>query len=106
MNTKHTPSPWRLSTINPHAVNANSKDLTIGIATTHGTDDANYSDFFPSTEEAKANARLIAAAPELLDALVELTKWANVAGCGREEGSVLDQNINAARAAIAKATNQ
>lgn len=44
------------------------------------------------------------AVPELLKALVGLTKWANVAGCDREEGSVLDQNINAARAAIAKAT--
>lgn len=98
MNTKHTPGPWRVSTSNRYAVN----DFGRGIATTHGTDDANYSEFFPSTEEAAANARLIAAAPELLEALngfepvdvVNFARW-------MERYQVA---MNNARAAIAKAT--
>ena len=102
MNTKHTPGPWRLSTSNPLAVNTSSAEMAIGIATTHGTDDSNYSSFFPSLEQAEANARLIAAAPELLDALQSLLARVSsdiIANqCWHEEQ-------RAARAAIAKATN-
>ena len=102
MNTKHTPGPWYNSTANPQAVNKDGKGLAIGIATTHGTDDANYSDFFPSTEEAKANARLIAAAPELLDLVRRM--GAHIADqCGDQPVHPLAAE---ARAAIAKATNQ
>ena len=63
--TKHTPGPWNISTANRYAVNARGR----GIATAHGTDDLNYSEFFPPTEKAAGNARLIAAAPDLLEAL-------------------------------------
>ena len=45
--------------------------MAIGIATTHGTDDSNYSSFFPSLEQAEANALLIAAAPDGLAANIE-----------------------------------
>jgi hypothetical protein len=65
-----------------------------------------------SDEEAKANARLIAAAPELLDALRSLTNSADGLSF-REEGvrsvvgntnwRVLREHIDAARAVIAKA---
>lgn len=70
-STKHTPGPWRQSTANPNAVNKDGEKLAIGIATTHGTDDSNYVAFFPSTDEAKANARLIAAAPLMYERLVK-----------------------------------
>lgn len=100
MNTKHTPGPWNISSANLYAVNARGR----GIATAHGTDDVNYSDFFPPTEEASANARLIAAAPDLLEALMACERelslvWAH-------QGQINDNRhaVNA-RAAIAKATN-
>jgi len=96
MNTKHTPAPWNISSANLYAVNARGR----GIATAHGTDDVNYSDFFPPTEEAAANARLIAAAPDLLEALERLCRVASVELTGKRD-DVLDQ----ARAAIAKVTN-
>ena len=104
MNTKHTPGPWYNSTANPHAVNKDGKGLAIGIATTHGTDDANYSDFFPSTEEAKANARLIAAAPELLEALV--VALMDLEQAQAETHIDFRGSIDAVRAAIAKATGE
>ena len=68
--------------------------MAIGIAVTHGTDDSNYAAFFPSTEEAKANARLIAAAPELLD-FAQM-----VAGGGWDLSDLMEE----AREVIAKAT--
>ena len=59
-----------------------------------------------SLEEAQANARLIAAAPELLEALKEIVGLANetIDGCGHRY--TFDYNSplgRAARAAIAKA---
>ena len=112
MNTKHTPGPWRQSTANPNAVNKDGEKLAIGIATTHGTDDSNYAAFFPSTDEAKANARLIAAAPELLEALIRaeqaLADIINAADNGQPyTAAELAENFlpdnDAAREAIAKA---
>lgn len=51
--------------------------------------------------ERDANARLIAAAPELLDALIQ------IADAGDQEQSMyLDPHIDMARAAIAKATGE
>lgn len=99
MNTKHTPGPWRQSTVNPCSVNKGGGKTAIGITTTHGTDDQNYTEFFPSKDEAEANARLIAAAPELLGALETLTEQAERAGWN-------GMSVHAARAAIAKATGE
>ena len=96
METKHTPGPWRISTANPFAVNTSEA----GIATAHGIDAANYSEFFPSTEQAKANARLIAAAPELLEALLALEEVDGFKGWHH----TYDEACAKARAAIAKAT--
>lgn len=103
---KHTPGPWNISSANLYAVNARGR----GIATAHGTDDVNYSDFFPPTEEAAANARLIAAAPDLLEALQMLS---DTAGRVAQGTAVIDERgfntlaypVSVALAAIAKATN-
>jgi hypothetical protein len=83
MNTQHTPGPWSVSPYN----NITSKNGTIAkIEQMPGNDEA----------ERKANARLVAAAPELLQVakhyvlLCRLHDW---------EGAVLDSAI----AAIAKA---
>jgi len=94
MSTKHTPGPWYLE---EHYLTVQVNDEEVDF---HG----NPIKFIIARANDTANARLIAAAPELLEALQTLTKWANVAGCDREEGSILDNNIKAARAAIAKAT--
>lgn len=52
-----------------------------------------------------ADKKLVLAAPDLLKALKALTQWAKVAACDREKGSILDNSINAAIAAIAKAND-
>lgn len=84
-NVKHTPGPWAVSLgMRTIQVIAGSFRLAIGI-----------------DKEAEANARLIAAAPELLEALKGL--------CGLAElrpGHLQDYKaaVADARAAIAKAT--
>jgi hypothetical protein len=60
----------------------------------------------PRFPEACANARLIAAAPDMLDALKELLKAADFVGSGVVDWAKwLDDARAQARAAIVKATN-
>lgn len=89
--SKHTPGPWLrdgrfVYALNEHGINAMSLSLPPGIG--------HYDD----KETQEANARLIAAAPELLEALQHLLEFADQTGrgCSSQE--------EAARAAIAKAT--
>jgi hypothetical protein len=67
---KHTPGPWGVSAISPNIVVQHdfmgATNVQVGSASGY-----TGSPFFPSDEEAIANARLIAAAPELLEALKE-----------------------------------
>lgn len=69
MTTKHTEGPWAVSPENPKIIKpadqfGMASNVIIGSAAGHPN-----SGFFPTDEEAVANARLIAAAPELLAAL-------------------------------------
>lgn len=57
------------------------------------------SPFFPTREESQANARLIAAAPELLAELRDILDWAVT-----EKAPLRAQEIASIRAVIAKAT--
>jgi hypothetical protein len=88
-NNTHTPGPWTVR-------NEHFRPLAILSA-----DRASIVALLPDTAP-KSNARLIAAAPEMLEALEELTEW------GRTYTSPLDPNsphqllINAVNA-IAKA---
>lgn len=101
--TRHTPGPWYVSgTIDGYAIRYRDQADYYTIATAHddigawrNTDD----------EEAAANARLIAAAPELLEALRMMLEDADDAH-GRGDGTpwVTFASMNRARAAIAKAT--
>jgi hypothetical protein len=99
MNTKHTPGPWNYA----HG----STDLL-----THDGDDVAYVDTaIPnrSKSEQLANARLIAAAPDLLEALQILSETAGRVAQGAavidERGfNTLSHSISAALAAIDKAT--
>ncbi len=107
--SKHTPGPWILSTvptsvgschkIGPFPNGDRSATFACVYADGHrkGIDDSN-----PAAIELAANARLIAAAPEMVDALIDL--------CNRilEEGATpLDWGeYEAALDAIARATGE
>lgn len=93
MSTQHTPGPWHVSKASPTRViesgprgNSIAKmGLNLGVC---------------SQGEAESNARLIAAAPELLEALQEMINcYADELPNGKERPVVRE-----ARAAIAKAT--
>lgn len=94
-NTKHTPGPWSLR----HGGRHDGDRLV-----TSGGSDICRMDGGPNDDsETLANARLIAAAPELLDALRNLLDW------GRDHTSPTQPNsphalLVAAHAAIANAT--
>lgn len=95
MSDKHTPGPW--AHINPDGFTVRHPQV--------------YSDTGPvcnatwlgdgRINELRANACLIAAAPDLLESLQEIVAAADGAGW-----SQLDATLERARAAIAKATGE
>jgi hypothetical protein len=95
MNLKHTPGPWRMSAaIRPDEFDIRDAKSSGGfapIAKVRG-------DKRHTLEQAAANARLIAAAPELLDALMTVPQ-----GMLWSDDDLWRWN-DKARAAIAKAT--
>lgn len=107
MSQKHTPGPWDYD--RQLADNGDKSTEMIGrgghineavcIIPHDDITDAGY-------EEVKANARLIAAAPELLEALklckAELRYYPG--DTNKEGDALIDNAYNAAEAAIAKAT--
>lgn len=95
MTTKHTPGPWM-----PHGGKPRDGYCFIGDATPTGWPVALVSDRV-ATGEAEANARLIAAAPELLAALQAMVD--NYVDTYGDEGDDAPGSIKTARAAIAKA---
>lgn len=94
MTAKHTPGQWHMSPTHlGRAFDIGAED-NANIALVHGID-GNSCENHPG--EFEANAHLIAAAPELLEALEDLM-------FGAERGIQPHENyIVAARAAIAKA---
>lgn len=127
MKTTHTPGPWTvgrtLTDPGPDYVDTLIHGGGYGIARILAGDailngpnsNSNLAgDYAEAVAEREANARLIAAAPELLDALDkaerELSHWNQWAtttrpGYEKSEGWKLTcKAINTARAAIAKAT--
>ncbi len=88
MNTKHTPGPWKY----------------IAWHGQHGVHDAMDNDVCETFgEDAEANARLIAAAPELLEALEEIVEGA-IKHQGSSDMRVTAYAMHMVRAAIDKAT--
>lgn len=73
MNTKHTPGPWIIGDCHPDngAVRITSKKDHVCVLLNLPDDEASEEE---NREQVKANARLIAAAPELLSALKDLFK--------------------------------
>lgn len=72
MSAKHTPGPWRVSTQSPTIIQVDYRMIGSDAGKLIGSA-CGYPDsgFFPTDEEAKANAHLIAAAPELLEFVKE-----------------------------------
>lgn len=89
---KHTPGPWEVTAANWDGCEAGETNYTIRM---------------PEQVASKANARLIEAAPELLEALNRLVIAADSIGGEHVEGAAeLDAAAGEARAAIAKATGE
>ena len=83
MKARHTPGPWEVHGRQPTFVRANGGKKHVANTDSMGDD-----------EENKANARLIAAAPELLESLREIL-----------DGGIADPAaVRRAHAAIANAT--
>lgn len=104
MNTKHTPGPWDIWTdreeneIYGRAIGA--RITAAGDSRSIGSIHGLASNEEAIRDEAAANAKLIAAAPELLAALEALLDQADLGEVDEETQPIVDQ----ARAAIAKAT--
>ena len=96
MQDKYTPGPWEAMGTWVRSPMHQPEGLPRGVQIAECRD--GY--FLPFTEEAKANARLIAAAPELLEALVEALAFCEANTYGGDDTAAL---IVKARAAIAKA---
>lgn len=94
MSTKHTPGPWKATKGGEIRAVQDSIEITIAVTFDLREDDRGT--------KKEANARLIAAAPELLEALRDLAGWAEMYrdSVAYESGR---KHIYAARAAIAKA---
>lgn len=93
-NSLHTPGPWSFSTSpQPNGCpSVGARGLLVAVV----AHSVNQSD---QKETALANARLIAAAPELLKELTYFLDWI-------EQGDYEESFLNSARAAIAKATGE
>ena len=98
--TKHTPGPWSISSACKNAINAERNNKLIGIGTTYHDPDSVY---FIGQDEAIANARLIAAAPELLAACEEVIEGM-IDGKNSTNKNVTMYAIQMVKSAIAKAT--
>lgn len=101
-SANHTPGPWVRCEEAPKIIMSGSfieghQGYIVGSVS--GNDN---SGFYASEQEAEANARLIVAAPDLLSALEGLLLAYSDPG---NTGSTHDEKVEAARAAISKATS-
>lgn len=120
MTTKHTPGPWTANrdcrsylnrgviTDGPMVYGIYTPDTRISVM-----QEFRESGFGPQDEEQEANARLIAAAPELLDALKEARSMLETASRyfpksihNSDRFSLLNVLTNAVNPAIAKAEGE
>ena len=96
----HTPGPWE-EDVDYYLGNGDRHHVRITAPVLDGADIAQV--WGENVEATEANARLIAAAPELLAACERLKVWDE--SRGEEEGArLISEAASMARAAIAKAT--
>jgi hypothetical protein len=91
-DAKWTPGPWRVDPQYPHDIQAGEGDSAMEIASVCNRDDG-MDHWYPPDEQADANARLIAASPDMAEALRELLA---TAGDGLESAS--DEDLRGAAA--------
>jgi hypothetical protein len=98
----HTPGPWKADNWSDISVNRNGKPTLVARAWQSSHDMPSHP---IKSIEAAANARLIAAAPDLLAALNEILVIVNegTKECHKRGGTRLGNIDDVARAAIAKA---
>ncbi len=109
--TKHTPGPWTIEYKPGYATRGNSHAVINAerypAAFVPAWNDPEPGEVF-AADEAIANARLIAAAPDLLEALDEMVRW-NVKRGGPDDQPLpadqQDPEVAKAMAAIAKAVS-
>jgi ATP-dependent phosphoenolpyruvate carboxykinase len=99
MESKHTPGPWYVDTTDkeyPYSICQDNE---------HGWGIAEVKTFAPVGSD-KANAALIAAAPEMYEALVDAARLVGLILAGDEAVDVADMEAtyNGISAALAKAT--
>lgn len=100
ISTKHTPGPWEI---------AQTKSANLFITNATGKLSVCNSVNGASSAEETANARLIAAAPDLLEAFQRIAAIADKEPSNLHEAQVLRYSswvFDIARAAIAKATGK
>jgi hypothetical protein len=96
--SKHTPGPWEAKNNGTHW---NNKEIDNWIIT-YGNDDEQIVDHVYE----EANARLIAAAPELLAACEEFERWHEVVSSDSYHSEWTQALAQKMRAAIAKARRE
>lgn len=96
MKKQHTPGPWKIGTPPPNGEQTigTQKGLMVAVATTG------------ANTPTEANANLIAAAPELLEALQDFLNWSDSVYYGEDTRRELVRAKDKASAAIAKATGE
>jgi hypothetical protein len=95
---KHTPGPWEAD-FETYPIMVRSQSETWPLVDELGNEEGRAGVFIANTGDNKANARLIAAAPDLLEALKDMLDNHEDACTGYGEGAA-----DKARSAIAKAT--
>lgn len=95
---KHTPAPWRVERQNP--IPTTGEWMIAGAKPGYLAEVRNC-----GSGSVEANARLIAAAPDLLEALIEMTNALDLMQWKRL-GSTLGKPYEKARAAIARVTGE
>ncbi len=103
MKAKHTPGPWHTTGDGLVYAEPSFDDIEAPLVC-----DATEEGWMGPNDEEKANAQLISAAPELLEALILLLNVEKAALIGAEapglKGLDVPYHFEAARAAIARAT--
>lgn len=93
MSAKHTPGPWRFN---------NALGETWTICDSFGESLMGAETYYPWVPDAEADWRLIAAAPDLLEALQALIDM----DVAYKRGNRVEDAVEKARAAILKATGE
>ncbi len=106
MSSKHTPGPWRLDETFVDGQWGNPSHWVCEIVGPDNSrivaDIPEYRTYEEDAAELEANARLIAAAPELLEALEYAQAW--ITEVGERKGLPNGRTLQTIEAAIAKAT--